>query len=91
MLALAFALIGERIWGPAATYSCLLAAVMLSSWLGGLGPGIFSTLLGTFAADYFLIAPLYNVRLDASRLVQLAAFIATAGLISYLTNRADAR
>ncbi len=84
VLALSFALVGERAWGPAATYSFFLAAVMLSSWLGGLGPGIFSTLLGTFAADYFLIAPLHDVTLDPQRLVQLAAFMATAGLISYL-------
>ena len=84
ILALIFAFLGERAWGPAATYSFLLAAVMLSSWFSGLGPGILSTLLGTLAADYFLIAPIHSVTFDASRVVQLCAFIATAGLISYL-------
>jgi PAS domain S-box-containing protein len=84
LLALSLALLGERTWGPAATYSFFLAAVMLSSWVSGLGPGIMSTVLGTLAADYFLIAPLHTVRFDASRIVQLSAFIATAGLISYL-------
>jgi len=84
LLALALGLLGERTWGPAATYSFFLAAVMLSSWAGGLGPGIMSTVLGTLAADYFLIAPLRTVTFDASRIVQLSAFIATAGLISSL-------
>jgi len=84
LLALSLAVLGERTWGPAATYSFFLAAVMLSSWISGLGPGIMSTILGTLAADYFLIAPLHTVTFDASRIVQLSAFIATAGLISYL-------
>src|SRR6476646_5199236 len=84
LLALSLALLGERTWGPAATYSFFLAAVMLSSWVSGLGPGIMSTILGTLAADYFLIPPLHTVQFDASRIVQLSAFIATAGLISYL-------
>ena len=84
LLALSLGLLGERTWGPAATYSFFLAAVMLSSWVGGLGPGIMSTVLGTLAADYFLIAPFRTVTFDASRIVQLSAFIATAGLISSL-------
>jgi PAS domain S-box-containing protein len=84
LLALSLALVGERTWGPATTYSLFLAAVMLSSWISGLGPGILSTVLGTLAADYFLIAPLHTVTFDASRLVQLSVFVATAALISSL-------
>jgi PAS domain S-box-containing protein len=57
---------------------------MLSSWISGLGPGIVSTVLGTLAADYFLIAPLHSLTFDSSRLVQLSAFVATAILISSL-------
>jgi hypothetical protein len=38
----------------AATDSILLAAVMLMSWLGGLGAGLASTVVGTLAADYFV-------------------------------------
>src|SRR3954469_16701300 len=85
-LALGLALVGEGTWGAAATYSFFLGAVMLSSWIGGLGPGIVATLLGTFAADYFLIEPIHTVTLDVSRLVQLSAFIAISGLISSLND-----
>jgi PAS domain S-box-containing protein len=82
--ALALAFIGRGVWGTAATYSLFLGAVMLSSWISGLGPGIASTLLGTLAADYFLIAPIHTLTFDPPRFVQLSAFVATAILISSL-------
>ena len=82
--ALALAFVGRGVWGTAATYSFFLGAVMLSSWISGLGPGIVSTVLGTLAADYFLIAPIHTLTFDSSRLVQLSAFVATAILISSL-------
>jgi PAS domain S-box-containing protein len=85
-LALSLALLGEGIWGAAATYSFFLGAVMLSSWIGGLGPGIVATVLGTFAADYFVIEPIHTVTFDASKLVQLSAFIGISGLISSLND-----
>jgi PAS domain S-box-containing protein len=82
--ALALAFVGRRVWGTAATYSFFLGAVMLSSWISGLGPGIVSTVLGTVAADYFLIAPIHTLTFDSLRLLQLSAFVATAILISSL-------
>ena len=57
---------------------------MLSSWISGLGPGILATVLGTLAADYFLIAPLYTLTFDSSRAVQLSVFVTIAVLISSL-------
>ena len=83
-LALALGLLGRGNWGTAATYSFFLGAVMLSSWISGLGPGLLSTVLGTVAADYFLIAPLHTLTFDSSRLVQLSAFVGIAVLISSL-------
>ena len=45
-----------------------------------------ATVLGTLAADYFLIAPLHAMTFDASRLVQLSAFVGIAALISSLND-----
>src|SRR4051812_33990897 len=73
-------------WGTAATYSFFLAAVMLSSWISGLGPGLMATVLGTLAADFFLIAPIHTVTFDRSRVVQLSLFVATSLLISSLND-----
>jgi PAS domain S-box-containing protein len=83
-LALALALAGRGTWGIAATYSFFLGAVMLTSWISGLGPGILATVLGTLAADYFLISPLYTLTFDSSRAVQLSVFVAISVLISSL-------
>jgi PAS domain S-box-containing protein len=84
--ALSLALLGQGTWGTAATYSFLLGAVMLSSWIGGLGPGVVSTAIGTLAADYFLITPLYTVTFDASRMLQLSVFVGISALISSLND-----
>jgi PAS domain S-box-containing protein len=85
-VALALGLLGQGMWGAAATYSFFLGAVMLSSWISGLGPGIMATLLGTLAADYFLIEPIRTVEIDPSRVVQLSAFVAISVLISSLND-----
>lgn len=89
-VALALSILSRNEWGPAATYSFFLAAVMLSSWRGGLAPGLFSTFLGVLATDYFLIEPVYSFTLDTPRVIQLVAFMISAGLISSL-NGARAR
>jgi PAS domain S-box-containing protein len=69
-----------------AAYSILLAAVMLISWLGGLGPGLVSTFVGMLAAHFFVIAPLKSTDLGATRAIQLSAFVAAAVLISSLND-----
>jgi PAS domain S-box-containing protein len=85
-LALALGLLGRGTLGSAATYSFLLGAVMLSSWISGFGPGLVATLLGTLAADYFLVPPIYTITFDSSRLVQLSTFVAISLLISSLND-----
>lgn len=85
-LALALGLAGEGTWGAAATYSLFLGAVMLSSWISGVGPGLMATILGTLAADYFLIAPIHTVSFDSARAVQLSTFVAVSVLISSLND-----
>jgi PAS domain S-box-containing protein len=85
-LALTLGLLGRGTWGTAATYSFFLGAVMLSSWISGLGPGLAATVLGTVAADYFLIPPIHTVTFDSSRLIQLSTFVAISALISSLND-----
>ncbi|MDZ8030223.1 PAS domain S-box protein [Nostoc sp. DedSLP04] len=67
---------------PAALF---FAAVMVSAWYGGLGPGLLATLLSTFAVNYFFFKPLdaQNIT-NLNILVPLVVFILTAGLISWL-------
>ncbi len=89
LAATAGAIVATMACGPAlarAPYLLLLPAVMISSWVGGLGPGLFSTSLGTIAAEYFLIAPVYSVTLDTTYFVQLSAFVCVAMMVSGLNS-----
>jgi signal transduction histidine kinase len=85
-LALGLAILGEETWGIAAPFSFFLVAVMISSWVGGLGPGLLATFLGIAAADYFTIPPLQAVSFDVGRAAQLGTFIGIALLISSLND-----
>ncbi|HET7133013.1 MAG TPA: DUF4118 domain-containing protein, partial [Gammaproteobacteria bacterium] len=86
LFALLLGLLGANTLGAPATYSFFLGAVMLSSWISGLGPGLLSTVLGTLAADYYLTAPLHALTLDLSRVVHLSVFFGIAVLISSLND-----
>jgi PAS domain S-box-containing protein len=60
-------------------------SVILSAYLGGLGPGLVSTLAAAVIVDYFLIPPLYSFRIEKSAdLVQWAVLIASGVLVSVL-------
>ncbi|WP_375514466.1 PAS domain S-box protein [uncultured Nostoc sp.] len=67
---------------PAALF---FAAVMVSAWYGGLGPGLLATVLSTLAINYFFFKPFdpHNIT-NLSRLIPLVVFILAAGLISSL-------
>ena len=56
-----------------------LAAVVFSSWYGGLGPGLLATFLTTLSATYFSMTP--N---NLSAAVRLIEYVAVAMLVSWL-------
>ena len=63
-----------------------LGAVLFSAWFGGVGPGLFATLLALAAADFFFIQPLYSISLDRwGADAALLQFEAEAVFISLLT------
>ncbi|WP_292826166.1 PAS domain S-box protein [Nostoc sp. JL33] len=67
---------------PAALF---FAAVMVSAWYGGLGPGLLATVLSTLAVNYFFFKPLYSLNItNLNILIPLVVFMLTAGLISWL-------
>src|SRR5205085_12571499 len=45
-------------------FALFFAAVMVSAWYGGRGPGLFSVALSVLGSDYFIIPPLYTFRPD---------------------------
>jgi C4-dicarboxylate-specific signal transduction histidine kinase len=57
---------------------------MLSSWYGGLWPGVFAALLSVVALDYYFIPPIYALGIGLEELPDMIAFVATAFYISWL-------
>src|SRR3954454_61406 len=68
------------------TFTLFLAAVALSAWYGGLGPGLLATGLAAIVAIYFLIPPFMSLDVfDQSLRVRLILFLLTAFLINGLS------
>ena len=72
--------------GTAIRHSATLffCSVMLSSWYGGLWPGVFAALLSVVALDYYFIPPIYALGIGLEELPDMIAFVATAFYISWL-------
>ena len=71
-----------------------IAAVLVVAWLGGLGPGLLATVLGTLALDYFFLPPLRSFSVEPSDTVWLALFAAVSAATAWLVasrGRARAR
>jgi K+-sensing histidine kinase KdpD len=64
----------------------LLSAVMLSSWYGGLGPGILTTLLAA-SAIYFYLPRQHYVAVALNDSVRLIEFVIVALLITFLNEK----
>lgn len=69
-------------------FPIFLAAVTLSAWRGGMGPGLVATVLGVAALDFLFFQPTYTLVVHyASDAVNLAVFALVALLISSLNAR----
>ncbi|MFQ4144517.1 ATP-binding protein [Chlorogloeopsis sp. ULAP02] len=65
-------------------YPLFFAAVMVSSWYGGLEPGLLATVLSALACGYFFLPPLYSLAVIGFNAVGLVQFILVSLLISIL-------
>jgi signal transduction histidine kinase len=74
--------------GPALkdTVTFFFCAVMISSWYGGLWPGLLTAFLSWVALDYYCIPPLYSLGVSTEELPDMLAFSATALFISWLNS-----
>src|SRR4051812_13084422 len=59
----------------------LFVAVVFSSWFGGMGPGLFSTVLSAVLVWHFVVAPR---NMDVEQWAAVVLFLAQAGLVAYL-------
>ena len=61
------------------------AAVVLSSWFGGIGNGLLAVLLSVLAFDYYFLNPIHIVAVSVEGLPRLAAFSFSAVLVGWLS------
>src|SRR5258706_4375725 len=67
---------------PAAIY---LLAIALSSWYGGLRPGLVSTIVSILLVNYFFLAPYSSLGLSSpTDLGRLIIFAVVGGFITFL-------
>jgi C4-dicarboxylate-specific signal transduction histidine kinase len=59
-------------------------SVMLTSWYGGLWPGVLAAVLSALALDYYFIPPLYALGVGSEDARDMIVFVATALFISWL-------
>jgi signal transduction histidine kinase len=83
-LALIFRQFLTPLWGARLPFLTFFPAVMLSSWYGGIRPGLFATALSTFSIWYFFVIPNNAERLPLPDAVALLLFTWIALLIVFL-------
>jgi PAS domain S-box-containing protein len=75
----------DSVWGLSLPYITFFPAITLSAWLGGLWPGVVTTLLCAIAADSFWIEPARSwVMVSPANLLGMLVFVAVGVLISAL-------
>jgi C4-dicarboxylate-specific signal transduction histidine kinase len=63
------------------------AAIVISAWFGGMGPGFIAVALATVALDYYFVPPLYTLRPD----VKQVSFLVVFGFLAVLTSWMSAK
>src|SRR5262245_60647205 len=66
------------------SYALFLAAVMFSSWYGGLTPGLIAVLFSLLALDRYFVSPDLSRVLSRDDIVHLGTFLLVAGFINHL-------
>ena len=62
----------------------VFSAIMISAWYGGLGPGLLTTALTAFVANYFFIHPFSSFTGPSAEAIPLVAFVLEGSLICLL-------
>lgn len=79
--------LGLRSFAGRSVFDFFYAAVALSAWYGGLGPGVFASAFAVVSLDYYFIPPLHTLDLGFDDLLRLVVFGFVALLISTLSAR----
>jgi two-component system, NarL family, sensor histidine kinase UhpB len=69
----------------------ILAAILFSAWYGGLGPGLFTTSVGTLGIAYHLMEPRGSIAIDsADQVLRLILFVVTSLVVVFFASSRQA-
>lgn len=78
----------ESILGSGPPLLVFLPAITISAWMGGLGPGLFSTIFSSLICSFFYLIPLGSFRLESPNdQFRLFVFLVEGSLISILMEK----
>ncbi|HSE19423.1 MAG TPA: ATP-binding protein [Pyrinomonadaceae bacterium] len=63
------------------------AAIIISAWFGGMGPGLLAVVLAELSIDYYFVQPLYTLRLGPKHISFLVVFGVLAVLTSWMSSK----
>src|SRR5215213_6583139 len=63
------------------------AAIVVSAWFGGMGPGLLAVVLSELAIDYYFVAPLYTLDLGPKPISFMVVFGVLAMLTSWMSSK----
>lgn len=63
------------------------AAIVVSAWFGGMGPGLLAVVLAELSIDWYFVEPLYTLRLGPKPLSFLIVFGVLAVLTSWMSSK----
>lgn len=86
-LSLAARLMLSSYFGPNVPYLQFFPAILVASWYGGFGPGIFATVLSALAAVQLFLPPAGLAVASAADLTALGLFVAIGVAIASLNGR----
>lgn len=62
-------------------------AIVISTWFGGIGPGLFGIVFATLVLDFYFVSPVRGFSVRTSDLPYLAQFVLPALLSSWFTRK----
>jgi C4-dicarboxylate-specific signal transduction histidine kinase len=63
------------------------AAIVVTAWFGGRGPGLLAVVLAELSIDYYFVEPLYTLRLGPKHISFLVVFGFLAMLTSWMSSK----
>ena len=87
LIAAALRLALDRWLGAGVPFITFFLAVMITAWMGGLGPGLVSSALSSLIANYVFIPPYYALSWGSQDIAAVSIFLLETTAIAALSNQ----